>query len=173
MRVKDLRLPESLRDELKKPLGRFLETQEYLQLLKESGDKTIITVGDTVSKSALSLGIRPKLAIIDFLTERKEVSKETREELEKVPSTSRARNPAGVISAEAWDSIKSAIESKKTEVLLIDGEEDLLTIPSVIEANDGTLVFYGLPGKGVILIVVEPNIKSTFTKLLEKFEKLK
>ena len=78
-----------------------------------------------------------------------------------------------MISAEAWDSIKSAIESKKTEVLLIDGEEDLLTIPSVIEANDGTLVFYGLPGKGVILIVVEPNIKSTFTKLLEKFEKLK
>lgn len=171
--MEDLRLPEKLRDELKKPLGVFLETSEYLQLLKESEDKTIITVGDTVTSSALSIGIRPKLVIIDFLTERKGVSKELRKELEKVPFTLKAKNPAGLISAEAWESIKKAILSKEKEVLLIDGEEDLLAIPAVLEADKGTLVFYGLPKKGVILIVVEPNIKSTFTKLLEKFEKLK
>jgi uncharacterized protein (UPF0218 family) len=54
---------------------------------------------------------------------------------------------------------------------LVDGEEDLLAIPVILNAPLGTRVVYGLPGKGAILIAVDRKIKASFEDILSRFNK--
>lgn len=72
-----------------------------------------------------------------------------------------ARNPAGSITREAWDAVRKAFASKTPGPvrLEIDGEEDLLGIPAILEAPDGTAVLYGLPGQGVVVVKVDAAMR--------------
>jgi uncharacterized protein (UPF0218 family) len=40
-------------------------------------------------------------------------------------------------------------------VILVEGEEDLLALPSIVESPDNSLVLYGQPSQG--LVVVDTN----------------
>ena len=78
------------------------------------------------------------------------------------------RNPAGTIQKEVWPIIKKAIKNK--ENVFVDGEEDLLVIPSVLLSEKNTAVVYGFPEKGVCLIEVSPKTKKILKELLKKFK---
>ena len=61
-------------------------------------------------------------------------------------ATYRARNPAGVITMEAWNTVKRGMKEREA-VIVVDGEEDLLTLPAIVESPDDAFVVYGLSGK--------------------------
>ena len=51
----------------------------------------------------------------------------------------------------------------------MDGEEDLLVIPTILLSTNKTAVIYGFPDKGICLIEVSPKIKRDLKELLKKF----
>jgi len=50
------------------------------------------------------------------------------------------------------------------------GEEDLATIPAVVYAPIGSIVIYGQPKEGVVLIKVTPETKLRFAEMLRNME---
>jgi len=155
-------LPDKLKDELRKiwgiPIfGKKKEVaKKFNEIFKKKKFKKIITVGDYCS-----LALPSDIKIFDGKIKRRRVK--------KLPKFSfRCANPPGTIQKEVWSILKRAIENNKN--VFIDGEEDLLVIPSVLLSENGTAVVYGFSGKGICLIGVSPKVKKDFKELLKQFE---
>jgi uncharacterized protein (UPF0218 family) len=159
--VRKLVLTEDQKVLLKKPLGELVsgtisECNEKLRKVKDA-DKPVclILVGDTISRNAIQSGIRPDVVIIDH--------KEKREEAEDF-SHGKTRiftvvNEASTISLLAWQAVAEAVE-KGDSTVIIKGEEDLLTLVAILVAPVGSVVAYGQPGTGIVLVRVTPGKKT-------------
>jgi len=168
---KDLILPESLRGELKKPYGKLTECSKIPKILKKRD--RVIAVGDSVSYSLISGGLSLSLIIWDGRTMRRPIGEAKLRVLRKYAPVRRVRNPAAMISKEAWDAITSGFEKQRASIW-VEGEEDLLAIPAVLEAPIGAKVVYGFPPEqGAILIDVDAKSKTLFQDIISKFEKSK
>ncbi len=94
----------------------------------------LIAVGDVVYESLASAGAEVWAAIVDGTTRRGAARFERR--------GARVRNPPGRITAEAWSAVAEVVARGGTVV--VDGEEDLLAIPAILEAPIDSTVLYGL-----------------------------
>lgn len=166
------KLPKTLRSKLKTPLGRLIKADFYQtireELSKEKNSK-LITVGDVSTETLIKVNIIPHVAIVDNKVGRMPRKKEV-----VVPGsiTIEAKNPPATITEEAWNAIKNALENKNQPVkIVIKGEEDLLVIPVVIESPINTLICYGQPDEGIVLIRVTENVKKKFQKILNEMIK--
>ena len=66
---KDIFLPDFLRDELKKPFGKLMECSDIADQFR--GTKmSLITIGDSGSRSLIRGGLSPNLIIWDGKTKR-------------------------------------------------------------------------------------------------------
>jgi uncharacterized protein (UPF0218 family) len=154
-------LPEANRVEMQKIWGNPIFGNEaeikrqYQEILIEKKYKTVITVGDYCSHH-----LQSDIKIFD-----KKVQRQTFDQKHECATT--VINPAGTIQKEAWEAVKNAIEKKIN--VCVDGEEDLLVIPAVLEAKPKTLVVYGFPNKGICLLESTPKNKSLFRLNLKKF----
>lgn len=167
---RDLHLPDSLRGELRKRLGKVVECSELVkQLKRQPGKKPLITVGDSVSESLIKGGISPNLIIWDGKTKRTPSSEVSVRLLRAYTPPVKVKNPAAAITQGAWAAVVEALK-KEWASLFVDGEEDLLAIPVILNAEDGARVVYGLPGEGAILIVVNRKIKAVFQDMLSRFK---
>jgi len=160
--MKTYLLPDEIRDELRKiwgiPIfGKKKEVaKKFNEIFKKKKFKKIITVGDYCS-----LALPSDIKIFDGKIKKRRVK--------KLPKFSfRCANPPGTIQKEVWSILKRAIENNKN--VFIDGEEDLLVIPSVLLSEKNTAVIYGFPEKGVCLIEVSPKTKKILKELLKKFK---
>ncbi len=162
---KPLILPNNLRAELKKVHGELVREQELASIL---AGKFVITVGDVVTFTLLKLGLKPNIAIVDYKTKREKIEFE---EIKKFGDVIYAvKNPAGSITPELWNAIKSAIELKKNVRLDVDGEEDLAVIPAVILAPLGAIVIYGIPNTGLVVLEIKEEDKKTAQQIIENME---
>ena len=75
------------------------------------------------------------------------------------------KNPQGTITQEAINAIQEAIQSKKQVNIVVDGEEDLLTLIVVLNAPLNALVIYGQPNKGIVVVKVTPQKKADAEKI--------
>lgn len=162
-----MRLSEDKREELKSPKGiLFEESEKAFEYYYSQDYEMVITVGDIVSSTFLKEGIKPGLMIVDYTVERSPVDKETRKLIEDydVP-TVKVDNPPGHLSEE----LLNVLENFKNPPMkiLIEGEEDLATIPATLEAPNGSLVVYGQPGTGLVFVEVNEKKKEEFGKLLD------
>jgi len=154
---------------LKTPLGQLLagspaETMPKLKVLvQRSNPSKLTTVGDVVSRESLAAGIQVSLRIVDQMTLRKRMSPV---EI-KVERTYKVRNPAGVVTKEAWDAIREALRDREA-LILVDGEEDLLAIPAVLESPDNALVIYGQPSEGLVVVTASAEKKSEVRKIVDR-----
>jgi uncharacterized protein (UPF0218 family) len=169
---KNLVLPKSLREELKKPFGRVLKEGELLGHLRSQDLKSraLISVGDQISSTLLTSGIRPNVIIWDKKIKRGDAQQGVVATLEAFPGRNRivVKNPAGTIKVDAWEAVTKSLSSGPTSIL-VDGEEDLLAIPAILNSPDGSIVVYGSPGRGAILIDVNRKIKARLQELLASF----
>jgi len=154
---------------LKNPLGKLLtgtpaETMPKLRtLIQQSKPPKITTVGDIVSRETLATGIQVNLRIVDQMTLRKSISPV---EI-KAERVYRVRNPAGVVTKEAWDAIKEALQHREA-VVYVDGEEDLLAIPAILESPDKAFIVYGQPSQGVVVVMASPVMKHEVRDLMNR-----
>jgi uncharacterized protein (UPF0218 family) len=154
---------------LKTPLGQLLpgtptETMPKLkELVQHNKPSKVTTVGDIVSRETLAAGVQVSLRIVDQMTLRKRISPV---EI-KAERTYNVRNPAGVITREAWDTVKEALKDREA-VIFVDGEEDLLAIPAVLESPDNALVVYGQPSEGLVVVTASPEKKIEVRKIVDR-----
>ena len=138
---------------MKTPLGQLFrgtpsETMPKLKtLIQQAKPPKVSTVGDVVSRESLRAGIPAGLRLVDQMTLRKAI-----DHFEiKAERTYRVKNPAGIITQEAWETIKEALKQKEA-VIFVDGEEDLLAIPTIIESPEDSFIVYGQPSEGIVVV---------------------
>lgn len=169
--TKNLSLPIPVRKDLQKPFGELLT--DGMNGIANLPAEKIITVGDVTTKRFIEHGIFPKLSVIDFVVERKQTHKTIQNfgftGSEEVFSV---KNPAGSITIDAWKVLLVIVEkifTKKTFVLLIKGEEDLLVLPLLLVLPKGFFVFYGQPKEGLVCIEVTKEAKNRAAELVNRF----
>ncbi len=162
--IQDLIVNEEIKKYVRKPLGALFKEAKLKQMLRGN----IICVGDKVTLTCEKLGISPKLVIVDFKVMRKKVSAKEKKRIQGFGSVKlAAKNPAGTITVDAWNRVVEAFEIPGAKVRLeIDGEEDLLTLAAILNAEIGDTIIYGQPKKGVVVIKVTPEKKREIADML-------
>ena len=152
---------------LKTPLGQLIkgtpsETMPKLKgLIQQIMPPKVSTVGDVVSRESLRAGIPVDLRLVDQMTLRKIIDPfEIRAE-----RIFRVRNPAGVITQEAWDTIREALKQRDA-VIFVDGEEDLLAIPTIVESPENSFIVYGQPSEGLVVVTATAAVKAQVRQML-------
>lgn len=135
------------------------------KLIAESRPTRVVTVGDVVSTEAAAAGIKVDVGIIDGKTMRRDYANS----LGIAPSVLRIRNPAGSITGEAWKTVKEAVLAEGAATIFVDGEEDLLTLPAVMEAPEGALIVYGQPSEGIVIVRVTREKKAELANMLDRW----
>jgi GTP-dependent dephospho-CoA kinase len=161
------RLPEEMRGELAKPMGRLFKPAEISgPAFKDAIARGlfVITVGDRVTETAGKLGRAPDVQIVDSLENRKP---RTPPDVAFV-SGFEVANPPGGIAAAAVESIRKAMVAKKPARVLVDGEEDLLAIPAMILAPEDSRLFYGQPGEGIVMVTTDAAAKQRGRTLMKR-----
>jgi pantetheine-phosphate adenylyltransferase len=166
-------LPESLKEKLRKPLGRvFSNTKDLIKFIKEKNKEFIFTVGDIVSYHLIKNKINPHLLIFDLKTKRGEVDKEVKKTLKNF-FPNKIVNQPGTIEKEAFLTIKYSVEKilskNEKQKVFVEGEEDLLALPVILFSPLNSLVFYGHWQLGVVGVAVDEGIKNKVLKLLRNF----
>lgn len=171
--MEDLRITPKLRQELKKPQGILLEGSEAAnvrrieELVKSSKPSKLITVGDVVTSNLMNANILPDLCIVDGKTLRGKFKIKL-----KTEKNLKLKNPRGTISAKAWKVIRKAISSEVKVGIIVEGEEDLLTIPAVLLAPNRAIVIYGQPDTGVVVVNINEESKKHFRNLAKQMEEI-
>lgn len=163
-------LQESLRAELKEPLGPIFT--DASELLAAAGEP-LITVGDVVTYHVIETGETPDLALVDERTERSAVSEEIADTLatfEGFEAVKRVSNPPATLSKALLEAIREGMASPETTLIEVDGEEDLATLPAVLVAPSAASVVYGQPGEGMVHAVVDEEQRSTVRSILSRME---
>ena len=154
-----------LRDKLKEPLGELVPEEE-LSFAVKSGK--LIAVGDACLAKALSYG-EPLIGIYDRKIERAPAEDKIADRIDnwEVGKLS-VTNPAGKITEEAFELVKGSVERGDKIKIEVDGEEDLLTLPAVAYAKKDTIICYGQPHVGIVLVKPDDKTKEKVKEILKE-----
>lgn len=169
------KLPLELRHELRKPFGIVISGiendysvagKQCAKQIKNNKPTMIITVGDIVSTVLENESIIPDVKIIDYKTQRKIIKS-------NASMKGRIINFPGYVYSQAADVINKGIikylETKNPQTIIIEGEEDLLTLPSILFAPLRSFVLYGQRGLGIVVVEVNEEIKVQVMSILRQF----
>jgi len=152
----------------KKPFGKLYPTLEDVNK-SFLENHFIISIGDATTNNVLNADIIPKIGIIDHKIER-EISKH---KIEYDAITLNADNPPGTITDELWKTIEKAkyLATEGSNVLIVvNGEEDLAVIPCVLMAPKDSIILYGQPGEGIVVVEAD-KVKDTAKNMLDNFDR--
>ncbi len=148
------RLPFAVRRDFSKPRG-IVKSGDFTGLLRRNAP-SIVCVGDVVSTYCTNLNINNKLIIIiDSKTKRKySIKKENI--IKNNYKIYKTFNPPGFINSCSYNLLCKIIKYEKhTRIaIIVDGEEDLLALPSIACSPPGGIVVYGVPNVGAAIINV-------------------
>jgi hypothetical protein len=166
-------LTPELRVKLKQPLGTLIRgsftetTKRFSEMMSREQPSSIVAVGDTVSKNIAKNHIVAKLSIIDNKCMRRNV-RSTPLATEK---TFHIKNPQGTISEEAVAAVQEALQSNQHSKIVVEGEEDLLTLIAIMNAPQDSFVLYGQPHEGMVVVKVTQGKKKEISEILKAMEK--
>jgi len=164
------RLPESMRGELKEPLGGVTAEVDEERL---RGSGKIVAVGDMVAYHLLEAGVAPDVAVVDGRTKREEVDDEVVESWSALPLFRRVENEPGTVSRGLVAALREALGKKENGegvLVEVDGEEDLAVLPALVLADEGDTVLYGQPGEGMVYVEVNSEKSADALDLLRRMD---
>ncbi len=160
-------LSDSLREELKTPLGELVpegrvSRDAIARLIPEGA--YVVSVGDRTTERMIEFGLDPPLQIIDNQEKRKK-----RDALGAGGATSllECRNPAGEITEQGVGAVREAFSLEAPVRITVDGEEDLLVIPACVYAPPNSVVLYGQPDEGLVVVRVTAEIRNKTRAILD------
>ena len=165
-------LTPELRKELKVPLGLLIRgsfrytTDKLKEMVDDKKPEKLIAVGDRVSRNIIRKGIRLDVAIVDHRVMRKPIGPIKFE----TAKTCRVCNPPGTLTDEAWQVMGEAVRYNGRVKVVVEGEEDLLTLAAVLSAPQGSMVVYGQPKSGIVVIDVTEATKEKFREIVERMD---
>lgn len=154
---------------MKIPLGILLpesqaDKENILKHLEENS--YIITVGDRTTEKMIDFDLIPSLQIVDGIEKR-----EKREPPKLVNATEiTVDNPPAEITSQSIDVIKKAFSMESPVRILVTGEEDLLVLPVCIHAPENSVVMYGQPNEGLVIVKITSEIRNKAQSLLDLME---
>lgn len=169
------RLPDSARESLKQPFGVLIPdsqvTREAIASKLVGRNKIIVAVGDRTTERMRDLKVYSNLEIIDKVEKRQNRV----EVIFNGPKERRlsAKNPAGTLTDDALDAVKKSLDlikadPKKTVRIVIDGEEDLLTLTILAYYPEHTIVLYGQPDQGLVIVGAMGDARDLARKTLQE-----
>ena len=163
-------LSETLREELKTPLGELIKdsNSDKEQIIKKIySEKIVVTVGDATSELLIKMGLIPFLQIVDGKEKRHERDLPTSD---SVVTTMNCKNPAGEITEQSIDIIKKSLDSKPPIRIIVDGEEDLLVIPVCLFAPENCVVMYGQPNEGLVIVEITNQLREKVQSIVNSMK---
>jgi uncharacterized protein (UPF0218 family) len=165
---------EDVKRLLKEPAGRLISgdpdqvIKEVKRLIEVDNPPLVIAVGDYTSAKLREYGARVNIYIIDGRVERRPC---------QIFNTSGLRvieciNEPGTICPEAALKLHELLAEPniKDTVLLVRGEEDLLTLATIISAPEGSVIIYGQPRAGSVYVKVDKALKRRALEIVKLAE---
>jgi uncharacterized protein (UPF0218 family) len=168
-----LRLPDDLRSMLKEPLGRIykgngLDCVKAMETELRAAKK-VAAIGDMTAFYLLKAAIVPDLAIVDNKTKRMPVPDHVVQSLDHDSyRTVEVKNPAATLTKELIGLIRDSLKGEVRVKIIVDGEEDLATLPAILYAPLGSVVVYGQPNEGSVLVKVTAEKKKHVEELMNR-----
>lgn len=156
-----------MRDELKVPLGPVYTDPEAL--LADAGEP-IVSVGDIVTYHLLEAEYRPAVAVVDGKTKRERVERQVLDAIEAFDERIDVANPQSTITDDLLEALATALGQDGDTVIVVDGEEDLVSLPAVIAVPDGGSVVYGQPDEGMVLVTPDSESRARCRELIEEMQ---
>ncbi|NYZ76611.1 DUF359 domain-containing protein [Candidatus Micrarchaeota archaeon] len=163
------KLQETLRPELRRPFGKVVNNDELLRAIKDRKG-LLISVGDECSYLLIKAGVNPDVVVYDLRIRRKDVIGDIRDVLGKFNDGEViVHNQAGVIMDELIESVKDALEKGRGKIF-VKGEEDLATLVVMMYAPNGSLIVYGQPDEGAVLVEENEEVRNRAIRSFESME---
>ncbi len=131
----------------------------------------LVSVGDKSTERLIELDIQPALQVIDGVERR--VRRNRIAFGGSKDDIIYANNPAGTITRDALTALSKALKILKGQKeriirIEIDGEEDLLVLPVLAFFPEGTIVVYGQPGEGLVIVWASEKSREFSKKILSE-----
>ncbi|HEU4605667.1 MAG TPA: GTP-dependent dephospho-CoA kinase family protein [Nitrososphaera sp.] len=152
---------------LKQPFGTLVPDKEVTKQKVESmlkGAGKVVAVGDATTERLVSFGIVPDVAVIDGRERRSKRSYPANYPAKEL----RCRNPAGTISKDAVKALQEALKAEPPVRVLVEGEEDLLALPAFALAPEGSIILYGQPLEGLVVVRITPTKQKQAKDLMDR-----
>ncbi len=154
---------------MKIPLGVLLpenhtqksEIQKHL-----SENSYLIAVGDRTTEKMINFDLIPSLQIIDGQEKRE---KRDPPKLENAIELT-VDNPAAEITSQSISVIQKAFTMNSPVRIFVNGEEDLLVLPVCVHAPENSVVMYGQPNEGLVIVNITTEIRNKAQSLLDLME---
>jgi uncharacterized protein (UPF0218 family) len=168
--------PECIRI-LKEPFGNLIPDKNINRrklnaVLRNA--KKIISVGDATTDRLISFGIIPNISVVDGKErrmERKYVNNSSmnRDQIDKnLAKELKCSNEAGTISKRAVELLQNALGMSSNVRIIVDGEEDLLALPLFLIVPDKSVVMYGQPYEGMVVVKINSKIRKKAKDLMDR-----
>lgn len=161
-------LTSELRIKLKAPIGTLIRgsfaetTKIFKNMVEKEKPVLIVSVGDTVTRNLSKNHVSLHLAIVDNRAMRRSVTPVPL----KMEKTMYIKNPQGIITDEAIESIRKALKSVCNVKIVVNGEEDLLALVAVLHSPENSFVVYGQPHEGIVVVKVTQEKKDEIAAIL-------
>ncbi len=158
---------------LKNPLGKLCRGNgtECVEAMRDELQKAekVVAVGDMTAFYLLKSSIIPDLAVVDNKTKRSQIPDHILQSLEH-DSYKRVevKNPPATLTEELIDLIRNSLAGEERVKIVVEGEEDLATLPAILYAPTGSVVVYGQPDEGSVLVKATPDMKKYIDELTKK-----
>ncbi len=147
-------------------MGLLLQNSEATKdnILKTmSKGAFLITVGDATTEKMIKFELVPSLQIVDSMEKRHK----REQPLGRVKTVIKCHNPAAEITDESINSIKNAFGQEPPVRILVDGEEDLLVLPAALYAPKNSVIMYGQPNEGLVIVTVTQEIREKVKEIMD------
>ncbi|WP_299264718.1 GTP-dependent dephospho-CoA kinase family protein [Halorientalis sp.] len=135
----------------------------------------VIAVGDIVTYHLIEADHRPDVALIDGQTKRSAIEDHVQEAIDEGVFGREVEvvNAAAGLSATLLSALSTAVDAADdgaSTIIVVDGEEDLATLPAIAAAPSGASVVYGQPDEGMVLVACDDEVKARVTDLFDRMD---
>ncbi len=131
--------------------------------------RKVAAVGDMTAFYLLESGMQPDLIIVDHKTKRTQTPEHIKQSLmQDRYKTVEVVNPPATLTRDLLDAINNSLSGNERTKIVVDGEEDLATLPVILYAPLGSVVVYGQPNEGSVIVNVTPEKKAQIKNLMDK-----
>ncbi|MFQ6054247.1 MAG: GTP-dependent dephospho-CoA kinase family protein [Candidatus Bathyarchaeia archaeon] len=161
-----------MRGELKRPLGLLLEGEpgetvpRLAEMIRSLRPTMFASVGDSSTENILTAGLEPDIVVVDHRIMRVSVEPIDLGGRVEIP----VRNLPGTIDADAWRGLREAVTLKKGVAVIVEGEEDLLVLPLIALMPLGSVIVYGQPQAGMVVVEVTEERKMWAEDFMKRME---
>jgi len=162
-------MKNELREILARPFGKVLSPQESNKII-EGKKGILIVVGDKSICNLAKNSIAQDICVYDTICMREKISKKELECINRVCANKnkiKVKNPPSKVTPQLIDALKTAIKNKEGAIE-INGEDDLASLVAFCYSPIGTIVAYGQPNEGIVLVKITKEKKEQAKILLKK-----